>query len=92
MSAPKFTPGPWVANGLTIEDKAVRTAVVASLYDERDGVYEWRANAALIAAAPELYAALYHLAGLFASLHEKHAEWGDYQAALAALAKARGES
>lgn len=36
----------------------------------------------------ELLGALEHLTGLFAALHPNHADWGDYKAARAAIAKA----
>lgn len=38
----------------------------------------------------EVVAALGHLIGLFAALHPNAEAWGDYGAAIAALAKARG--
>ena len=100
MSAPQFTPGPWSIDGLAL--------VVAPEPAER-GEYKAiaqvrhnaRANARLIAAAPELYEALENLlnestdtalpsamllgAGLSATF-VKAVERG-----LAALAKARGE-
>jgi len=66
MSAPKFTPGPWRVGPSHEEgsceyiDHGIYTAgSVAVLYSTEDGSHETRrANAALIAAAPELYEAL----------------------------------
>ena len=55
----QHTPGPWVVNGAAIEQDQDRDAqVIAHVYDERDGIDEWGSNARLIAAAPELLAAL----------------------------------
>lgn len=100
MSAPKHTPGPWVV--ATPSDAAIhqRLRVVASDYDNviamlmmRDGE-QW-ANAHLVAAAPELLAALKSLkecetaggpcdvAGVKCDCHEM---------AEAAIAKAEGRS
>lgn len=65
MNAAKYTPGPWELNGMAIEipDRfnVGMTATLARIYDERDIALdpaEIRANAHLIAAAPELLEAL----------------------------------
>jgi hypothetical protein len=102
---PRFTPGPWVVDGDGSEEErggafAIRMAAhgrlgIASIWHESGGDPKGsptaEANARLVAAAPDLFEALRHLSGLFASLHPNHAEWGDYQAALAALTKAGGK-
>jgi hypothetical protein len=51
----KPTPGPWVARGSSIFRDSEEASSVASASAHRA---EWRANARLIAAAPELLAAL----------------------------------
>ena len=88
---PKWTPGPWRADGDTYNrvvwsDADNRVCFMAhsnGLDDIRD-----IATSNLIAAAPDLYAALDGLLGLLdaGSLYEPQA-----YAARAALAKARGE-
>ena len=53
MSKEKFTPGPWNnCDGETIETKEARICIVATLNLKPE---ESDANAALIAAAPEMY-------------------------------------
>ena len=60
MSEPKFTPGPWInCDGETIETKKARICIIAPLNLTQE---ESDANAALIAAAPEMYAKLKELA------------------------------
>ena len=96
MSA-AFTPGPWAFDD---DDELVVSAVSATMIarafssadfpcledDERDAVEaECRANASLIAAAPELYEALALVCRTEVMLG------GTRDAALAALAKARGD-
>lgn len=79
MSA--HTPGPWVANGSAIEDRPKRGPTTVIAY----GV-EAAADAHLIAAAPDLLAAL---------KKADRAPWGDYSwidEARAAIAKAEGKS
>lgn len=51
----KFTPGPWIANGSVV--RAARD-YVAQAGSESCNYETQHANAALIAAAPDLYAAL----------------------------------
>jgi hypothetical protein len=96
---PKFTPGPWVTGKLTkngyrkIDTHGFPHAdphyglakVVVQL--EGDPYKRGEANAALIAAAPDLYAALDDV--LRAHHHSRGDEYVD--AAYTALAKARGE-
>ena len=79
MSAPGFTPGPWHTErpfgepGLYVAAKS--SALVAKVYEERD-VAEQRlgvtadANAALLAAAPDLYAALRETRAIIKELRE----------------------
>lgn len=56
MSEPKFTPGLWNnCDGETIETKKARICIIAPLNLTQE---ESDANAALIAAAPEMYEAL----------------------------------
>jgi hypothetical protein len=63
-STSAHTPGPWEVNGTTIETIASPSVVIGRAYDAEDsggGVEsnsEAEANARLIAAAPELLAAL----------------------------------
>ena len=94
MSDTKFTPGPWRydrTNGSpTTGEHMIAGAKPGYLAEVRDcGSGDVRANAHLIAAAPDLYAALNGLLGLLdaGSLYEPQA-----YAARAALAKARGEA
>ena len=90
---PKWTPGPWIV--FTSEDEWGCDTFVGTLTDTLFDVRPWKGpawqngNAHLIAAAPDLYAALDGLLGLLdaGSLYEPQA-----YAARAALAKARGET
>lgn len=60
MDEPKFTPGPWInCDGETIETKKARICIIAPLNLTQE---ESDANAALIAAAPEMYEALADIA------------------------------
>ena len=93
---PKFTPGPWewykadgeyrtlINDCLHMIIRSVRPEDMWFCPENRD------ANAALIAAAPELYAALENLVA-WASLEETPRLADLLEAARAALAKARGE-
>lgn len=95
----KHTPTPWravrVGNTLTI------AGAVPGYFAEIRGACEGahgamgEANAEFIVRAvnahDDLVAALQNLARLFQALHPSHADWGDYKAALAAIAKATGE-
>ena len=91
---PKWTKGPWRydrTNGSpTTGEHMIAGAKPGYLAEVRDcGSGDVRANAHLISAAPDLYAALDGLLGLLdaGSLYEPQA-----YAARAALAKARGET
>jgi hypothetical protein len=87
MSAPTFTPGPWhVANSVQIRSERDQ---IAKVWMMRNG--EGNANASLIAAAPELYEALEIALNWLAS-DTRPAVMTAHVTAVAALAKARGES
>jgi hypothetical protein len=88
LSAPKWTPGPWKRGTLARDiifgaDWKVIAEVLQRLSKE-----ESEANVALIAAAPDLYAAL---EAVLSIIWWAHGDGQHYQAAKAALAKARGE-
>lgn len=100
VSKTKHTPGPWWNESGTIHAKnplvwtgdnhsCVHPAYVNDVYWESENpTQEYEANAALIAAAPDLYAAL---EGLVARLEFVPEHSIDLSQADAALAKARGE-
>ena len=99
---PKWTPGDWAGKGQTSEDAVfcgtmhricadgAWLAFVPAWKDNPDEASEAEANAHLIAAAPDLYAALERLvdavSGLSAGVASISAD------ARAALAKARGQA
>ena len=92
---PKWTPGPWrVLNDEAIKvassDGSLATVTHIHLRGRRD-TSEVEANANLIAAAPDLYAALADLLDREGddTLDSVKAKWA---AARAALAKARGQA
>lgn len=88
------TPGPWKVSSLAplniCKDNGTLIADCCNAWQSFDG--EREANARLIAAAPDLLAALETLANIAAvfpnELHEKHQDIID---ARAAIAKAKGE-
>lgn len=96
MTAPKFTPGPW--SEVSAQIRAASGSVVCEVFSQpadagkRYGYGVSDANAALIAAAPELYAALERLV----EYHERvvchpdarNAVARDFALARAALGKA----
>lgn len=105
---PKFTPGPWEQSGRIIWRGCKSGAVICQISEPRPGPWvehkplsytsadkeEAFANAHLIRAAPDLYAALFRHAGWFdpvASGHDPSCGCGGCEAH-AALAKARGET
>lgn len=84
------TPGPWKATGKEVgTDYEATHGMVASIIGMPNR-WETEANARLIAAAPDLYAAVEALLALHADdgTRDDVPEW---KAARAALAKARGE-
>lgn len=99
MSKPKFTPGPWRVNYSDIQAKDydssefnLTVARINAFSASREEQLEEIANAALIAAAPEMYEALENI---LAYLNQDPTA-GDVTYAVSkveqALAKARGES
>lgn len=89
MSETKFTPGPWNlgAGILRIYDASNEEVAVATRASPKNR-YAAPANAALIAAAPELYAALDKVLN-----HSLTHLSGDVEPVVrAALSKARGEA
>jgi hypothetical protein len=102
MNETKFTPGPWKAIRDPLHYGSLST-VYAGSTEEKAGIgaqmlvqvggwsnpTEQEANAHLIAAAPELYTVLNQIATDIEA-QGVLIEW--HQAALAALAKARGEA
>jgi hypothetical protein len=119
MSEASFTPGPWKAitddfghihgDAYCAIDDGRKAIAYVMLLDRpnRRGISEWRDNAHLLAAAPEMFAALEPFAEVYEdacdetdkddrSLWDHAASMGikiaDLRAACAALAKARGET
>jgi len=96
---PKWTPGPWAGKGQTSEDAVfcgtmhricadgTWLAFVPTWKDNPDEASEAEANAHLIAAAPDMYAAL-EMAKLWLDFDGRF----DMQGINAALAKARGQA
>ena len=87
MSAPKFTPGPWVVGGATafVNQLSIEPCIGA-VYGAGEEV---KANAHLIAAAPELYSALKMVLDDPTALDGRPRT---YKYVQNALAKARGEA
>lgn len=110
-SEQRFTPGPWHAHPVSTRhglpySPVVAKTLLARVYSEAYGDHEQsEANAHLIAAAPELYAAVENLIAAITPLHNAHfqierecisdSDVEDAQAAVRdaelVLAKARGE-
>lgn len=92
----KFTPGPWHYSGLgEVIQRDEREFICNTKWDGFDGVNEfrnarWEQNAHLIAAAPDLYAALEAIIAWEQSEDGPFA-WEVLGQAKSALAKARGE-
>ena len=87
MSADKFTPGPWEFEEHQLSEGY--SCIVYAANGMRVGTdYLGRADAALIAAAPDLYSALERIVLLHANFSTAPA----WQAARAALAKAKGST
>ena len=100
MSGTKHTPGPWVEDGGAFypawaldEDGYNRKGYIAEMLNGYDESYH--ANAALIAAAPEMLVALESIAEFWnrdqnwGAMNE--ACWHAIETAEAAIAKAKGE-
>lgn len=86
MSGFKGAPGPWfVSEGWDVESRVTGNMVAAAAGFEQSA--EDRANASLIAAAPELLEALQD--ALHA--HDKHGEHSEWDFARNAIAKALGQ-
>ncbi len=90
MTAPKFTPGPWVTNGTAIEQAQERNTLVVAYVEDRQND-DHRANARLIAAAPELYESLSDLIRAARAIDGFRGSPLESDC-LNAIAKARGES
>lgn len=101
-AAPASTPGPWLRNGDAIQSKggtwiAARGEYLPEVSRQGQTAGEWEANARLIAAAPDLLAALDKLCGYIERDMEHNApNWApldipEYARACDALAKAKGE-
>lgn len=99
MSETKFTPGPWDKFDLIIGrmiDNRHRYTSIASIYESEPGYDgEDKANANLIAAAPDLYESLMSLLIEYDKLKlaedEPESMISAHRNAKQALAKARGE-
>lgn len=99
MTNTKFTPGPWRIGPDESSDEDEYGFCIAIFSEEYKNSVALRireeSNAHLIAAAPDLYAALSEAKLQIEYLHEKFAETGSGNNMLAkidaALAKARGE-
>ncbi|MBX3047003.1 MAG: hypothetical protein KF698_08415 [Anaerolineales bacterium] len=90
MSKPKFSPGPWhinTASGVQIFPATGASVCELNILEAKE---ENLANAALIAAAPELYAALDALVNPEEGISVKGVNQR-FEEAKAILAKARGE-
>ena len=101
MSETKFTPGPWRASvseppGQYLIHAAFSPWVLTYVVEGNDGKFPMEANAALIAAAPDLYRELaaliprFKAAVRYAGNDDETAE-ASVAMAVAALAKARGD-
>jgi hypothetical protein len=97
MSEPKFTKGPWEVDLSSPLDPKVATSLGGWIATELDwplSPVAADANAHLIAAAPELYAALERLVDRLDSHFggpSRSSDWEEQEDARKALAKARGE-
>lgn len=96
VTKPTFTPGPWlvgrVGNHLSIEATVGpglghEVAMIRDFGDGPDSAIPVMANAKLIAAAPDLLAAL---KAMLESLHETHYE--AYEQAVEVVARAEGRT
>ena len=83
----KFTPGPWIANGSVV--RAAHDCVAASRLSASCDSETQHANAALIAAAPDMYRELQRLVTILTDDNDQ--SWYVSEARKA-LAKAEGRS
>jgi hypothetical protein len=89
----QFTPGPWHL-GYNKHDASIHNGVtIASVCDDAT---HWKANAHLIASAPDLLASLVELESMVAEMLPKHGPcgWGELalNQARQAIAKATGNN
>ena len=54
----RHTPGPWIADGVTVRTIGKEAIVIATAEDYKKRIDELAANAALIASSPDLIAAI----------------------------------
>lgn len=94
----KHTPGPWFINGPFDHDNDlfIRTSIDGENFDianlSCDETEDTKANASLIAAAPDLLAALEFIVNdLIAPGEDAHLSVDGYNKACAAIKKAKGE-
>jgi len=80
----KFTPAPWFVYGSGVKSRATEEIVAFANLDPNDAT-EGYANAALIAAAPEMYAMLQKILEVY------EMDTDDTNSVLRLLAHARGE-
>ena len=92
---PKFSPGPWHGRAVgdqffvvTVHGRSQELARIHPLGGKPSNIEEWRANAALIIAAPDLYEALEWAVEEIATPEQRASEWGHM--ARGVLARARG--
>lgn len=91
MNEFKGTPGPWVDRGDTVIFAGKKRICVADCRDYTIGVAEARANACLIASAPDLLAALEALLAECEAYRGFDHEAGMLVDARKAIAKAKGK-
>ena len=95
MNESKHTPGPWYAKGEDIWNADEKMYGIARNFSAISPSQTTRANAALIAAAPDMYEALQELSQLTADYYSEKVHTPEYafariMTARAALAKAEG--
>ena len=98
MTKPTFTPGPWIIDpdetlplAVIVDDENGTGIAEISVKPRREASAEVVANANLIAAAPELYAALDAIVGRIWEHDERTEFYKAEDRGRATLAKARGE-
>lgn len=93
MSEPKFTPGPWSFDGRDVVGMVgeIDTCIAECFDHSSIDRHNAKANAYLIAAAPELYEALELLVSYGDVFAYRAGTENPYLKGKAALAKARGE-